>query len=74
MAYRHVPVMRTEVIDHLNCRPGGIYADGTLGGAGHARDILERSAPDGLLIGLDQDADAVANAKGRKDACAKEHA
>ena len=63
MAYRHVPVMRTEVIDHLNCRPGGVYADGTLGGAGHARDILERSAPDGLLIGLDQDADAVANAR-----------
>ncbi|MCK7511382.1 MAG: 16S rRNA (cytosine(1402)-N(4))-methyltransferase RsmH [Desulfobacterales bacterium] len=36
--------------------------DGTLGGAGHARAILERTAPDGRLVGLDQDADAIANA------------
>lgn len=63
MAYRHIPVMRTEVLVYLNCRPGGVYADGTLGGAGHARAILEQTAPDGLLIGLDQDADAVANAR-----------
>jgi 16S rRNA (cytosine1402-N4)-methyltransferase len=55
--------MRAEVLDLLNCRPGKTYVDGTLGGAGHARDILERSAPDGLLIGLDQDADAIANAR-----------
>lgn len=55
--------MRPEVLEYLNCRPGKIYVDGTLGGAGHARDILERSAPDGLLIGLDQDADAIANAR-----------
>jgi 16S rRNA (cytosine1402-N4)-methyltransferase len=61
--YHHVPVMRAEVLDYLNCRPGKVYVDGTLGGAGHARDILERNAPDGLLIGLDQDADAVANAR-----------
>ena len=62
-AYRHLPVMRAEVLEYLNCRPGGVYVDGTLGGAGHARDILEQSAPDGRLIGLDQDADAIANAR-----------
>jgi 16S rRNA (cytosine1402-N4)-methyltransferase len=55
--------MCAEVLEYLNCRPGGVYADGTLGGAGHARAILERSAPDGVLIGLDQDADAIANAR-----------
>jgi 16S rRNA (cytosine1402-N4)-methyltransferase len=55
--------MMTEVMAYLNCRPGKIYVDGTLGGAGHARAILEQSAPDGLLIGIDQDADALANAR-----------
>ena len=63
MAYRHIPVMTAEVLHYLNCRPGGIYVDGTLGGAGHGRAILEATAPDGVLIGLDQDADAVANAR-----------
>lgn len=63
MAYGHVPVMLTEALAYLNCRPGRVYADGTLGGAGHARAILKQSAPDGLLIGLDQDADAIANAR-----------
>jgi 16S rRNA (cytosine1402-N4)-methyltransferase len=63
MAYRHIPVMTAEVLEYLDCRPGRVYVDGTLGGAGHAQAILERSTPDGLLIGLDQDADAVANAR-----------
>ncbi|HSO60483.1 MAG TPA: 16S rRNA (cytosine(1402)-N(4))-methyltransferase RsmH [Desulfobacterales bacterium] len=62
MAYRHIPVMRSEVLEVLNCRPGKIYVDGTLGGAGHARDICERIMPDGLLIGIDQDPAAIANA------------
>jgi 16S rRNA (cytosine1402-N4)-methyltransferase len=63
MSYRHVPVMRAEVLEFLNCRPGRTYVDATLGGSGHARAILERTAPDGLLVGLDQDADAIANAE-----------
>ena len=63
MPYRHVPVMAAEVLEFLNCRPGRTYVDGTLGGAGHARDICERIQPDGLLIGIDQDADAVAGAR-----------
>jgi 16S rRNA (cytosine1402-N4)-methyltransferase len=62
MAYRHIPVMRREVLEYLNCRPGKIFVDGTLGGAGHARDICERIMPDGLLIGIDQDPAAIANA------------
>jgi 16S rRNA (cytosine1402-N4)-methyltransferase len=62
MAYRHIPVMRSEVLEYLNCRPGKIYVDGTLGGAGHAQDICERIMPDGLLIGIDQDPAAIANA------------
>jgi 16S rRNA (cytosine1402-N4)-methyltransferase len=62
MAYRHIPVMRNEVLEYLNCRPGKIFVDGTLGGAGHARDICEHIMPDGLLIGIDQDPAAIANA------------
>ncbi|RJP76775.1 MAG: 16S rRNA (cytosine(1402)-N(4))-methyltransferase RsmH [Desulfobacteraceae bacterium] len=62
MSYRHVSVMPNEVISMLNCRPGKIYVDGTLGGAGHAALILEKSKPDGRLIGIDQDEDAIRNA------------
>lgn len=63
MTYRHVSAMPHEVMTCLACRPGGIYADCTLGGAGHARAICERIVPDGLLIGIDQDADAIENAR-----------
>lgn len=62
MPYHHISVMPTETVGHLNCRPGKIYVDGTLGGAGHARLILEKILPGGLLIGMDQDTDAVKNA------------
>lgn len=62
MAYRHIPVMLNEAIHYLNCRPGKTYTDCTLGGSGHARAICERILPDGLLIGIDQDKDAIANA------------
>lgn len=62
MEYRHVPAMREEVLAYLDCRPGMVCVDGTLGGSGHARAVCERIMPGGLLIGLDQDADAVANA------------
>jgi len=62
MAYRHIPVMLDEVLEHLQCAPGRIIVDGTLGGCGHALPILERILPDGLLIGVDQDPAAIANA------------
>ncbi len=51
--------MRREVVRYLGCRPGGVYLDGTLGGGGHALEILDASAPDGRVIGLDCDRDAV---------------
>lgn len=63
MSYKHIPVMLSEVVHYLNCKPGKIYADCTLGGSGHAGAILEKIIPDGILIGIDQDIDAIKNAK-----------
>ena len=63
MSYKHIPVMLSEVIHYLDCKPGKIYADCTLGGSGHASAILEKIVPDGILIGMDQDIDAIKNAK-----------
>jgi 16S rRNA (cytosine1402-N4)-methyltransferase len=57
--FRHQSVMPDEVIQFLNPRPGGAYLDGTLGGGGHARLILERCTPGGMLIGIDQDQEAL---------------
>jgi len=51
---RHVPVLVNKVMELLNCRPDGIFVDATLGEAGHAEQILERSAR-GILIGIDRD-------------------
>ena len=61
----HIPVLLRETIDLLAPRPGGIYVDGTLGGGGHAAEILKHSSPDGILIGLDQDLEAVERCKVR---------
>ena len=55
----HTSVMVGEVIASLRCRPGTITVDGTVGGGGHAEAILENTAPDGILIGIDADADAL---------------
>lgn len=63
MRYHHVPVLLKEAIRYLNCRPGKIYVDGTLGGCGHAIEVLKQAEPDGLLIGLDLDSDAIDNAR-----------
>jgi len=63
MSYRHIPAMPKEVEYYLNCRPGKIIVDGTLGGCGHASKVCEKILPDGLLIGIDQDMDAISNAK-----------
>ena len=61
----HVPVLLEEALEHLDCRPGKIYVDGTVGSGGHARAILERSSPDGKLIGLDWDGQAMERARER---------
>ena len=63
MAYRHISVMQAEVLFYLNCEPGKIYVDGTLGGGGHSKAIMKKIIPDGLLIGIDQDRDAIENAQ-----------
>ncbi len=60
---RHLPVLLKEVIEYLDCRPGQIYVDGTVGNGGHARAILEKSAPTGKLIGLDWDEEAIRRAQ-----------
>ncbi|MCE5283745.1 MAG: 16S rRNA (cytosine(1402)-N(4))-methyltransferase RsmH [Deltaproteobacteria bacterium] len=63
----HRPVMLEAVVASLGCRKGGIWVDGTLGGAGHAEAILKSTAPDGRLIGIDADADALEAARRRLD-------
>ncbi len=55
----HTPVLLREAVDLLAPHQGGVYLDGTLGAGGHASEILRRSSPDGILIGLDQDAEAI---------------
>jgi 16S rRNA (cytosine1402-N4)-methyltransferase len=61
----HEPVLLEEAVSCLNCRSGGVYVDGTVGGGGHAALILEKSAPDGFLLGLDVDIDALQAAEKR---------
>jgi len=57
--FHHVPVLLEESADYLHLKPGGIILDGTLGGGGHAEAILERTSPDGILVGLDLDQQAL---------------
>jgi 16S rRNA (cytosine1402-N4)-methyltransferase len=57
--FRHLSVLPEEVIQFLNPHPGGVYLDGTLGGGGHAGLILEHCIPGGMLVGLDQDREAL---------------
>lgn len=63
MEFKHKPVLLEETIQGLNIKPNGIYVDGTLGGAGHSKEILKQLSPEGLLIGIDRDEDALKAAK-----------
>jgi 16S rRNA (cytosine1402-N4)-methyltransferase len=63
MEPRHIPVLVEEVISLLGCAPHRIYVDATLGGGGHALEILKRTEPDGKLIGIEWDEEAIAEAR-----------
>ena len=63
MEFKHKPVLLDECIQGLNIKQDGIYVDGTLGGAGHSKVILQHLSNKGLLIGIDRDEEALAAAK-----------
>ena len=65
MMFEHKSVLLYETIDSLNVKPDGIYVDGTLGGGGHALEVCRRLGEYGRLIGIDQDAAAIAAASER---------
>lgn len=60
--FKHIPVLKNETINLLNVKEDGIYVDGTIGGAGHSKEI-ENKARIKMLIGIDQDEEALAKAK-----------
>ena len=61
MSKYHQPVMLSECLDGLNIKSDGTYVDVTFGGGGHSRAILAKLGPNGILIGFDQDPDALQN-------------
>ena len=63
MEFKHKPVLLRECIEGLNIKKDGIYVDGTLGGAGHSKEILRNLSDKGLLIGIDRDEEALKAAK-----------
>ncbi len=63
MEFKHRPVMLKQCIDGLQIKPDGIYVDGTLGGAGHSKEIVRKLSDKGLLIGIDRDQEALQAAK-----------
>ncbi|MDQ6643694.1 MAG: 16S rRNA (cytosine(1402)-N(4))-methyltransferase RsmH, partial [Chloroflexota bacterium] len=65
MQTQHVPVMLEEVLKFLRPEPGRHYIDGTLGGGGHTEALLERSAPEGKVLGIDADIQALARVRER---------
>lgn len=61
----HEPVLVEEILFWLQCKPGGVYVDCTLGYAGLSARLLDRTAPDGILVGIDRDAAALAESQMR---------
>ena len=59
MEFKHIPVLLEECISGLNIKEDGIYVDGTLGGAGHTKKILEKLSSKGTMIGIDRDKEAL---------------
>lgn len=65
MNFEHIPVLLEECINGLDIKPDGVYVDCTMGGGGHSYEIAKRLSKNGLLMGIDQDEDAIAAAKAR---------
>ncbi len=63
MEFKHKPVLLNECIEGLEIKENGIYVDGTLGGAGHSKEILKKISANGLLIGIDRDQEALEAAR-----------
>ena len=63
MEFKHKPVLLKECIEGLNIKKDGIYVDGTLGGAGHSKEILRNLSGKGILLGIDRDEEALNAAK-----------
>ncbi|MEA2641683.1 MAG: rRNA (cytosine1402-N4)-methyltransferase [Chloroflexota bacterium] len=61
----HIPVLATETMTWLAAEPGGAFVDCTVNGGGHSVQLLERTAPDGRLLALDADPEAIATARAR---------
>lgn len=59
MEFNHYSVLLQETIENLNIKQDGIYVDGTLGGGGHALEVVKRLSADGRFYGIDQDAAAI---------------
>lgn len=62
MEFKHIPVLLEECIKGLDIKENGIYVDGTLGGAGHSKKIVENLSTNGRLIGIDRDEEALKSA------------
>src|SRR5690242_17500076 len=65
MDFAHTTVLAEEAVRLLSPRPGGLYCDATVGGGGHAARILDACAPDGRLVAIDRDPNALAAATAR---------
>jgi 16S rRNA (cytosine1402-N4)-methyltransferase len=65
MNFEHVSVLLSECIEGLAVKPDGTYVDGTLGGAGHAKEVCKRLSAKGKFIGIDQDTDALETSRQR---------
>jgi len=70
---KHVPVLLEEVMEFLDVRAGGTYIDGTLGGGGYTKELLERSAPDGTVLGIDLNKEAIEAVRERFGPGSKTH-
>ncbi|ASN84107.1 16S rRNA (cytosine(1402)-N(4))-methyltransferase RsmH [Pectobacterium versatile] len=65
--YKHTTVLLDEAVNGLNIRSGGIYIDGTFGRGGHSRLILSQLGPEGRLLAIDRDPQAIEAAKAIDD-------